>query len=218
MSRPASNDPRSKFRVRMLGRVVVVSTAVGVSVGVIGDSAGAAKKSKTTATTIPAPIGNLAGLKPSTVALEGGGSFPEVAFDVRYKDARGKDKTFCGCALLAVTSPQQQQGLMRRRDLGGYDAMIFSFAGDTNGQFYMKTVPMDLSIGFFSDKGKEVGRADMKSEGDCGQTCPLYGPKSFYRSAVEVQKGKLASIGLVPGARLSYGGPCTKKNNRPIVK
>jgi uncharacterized membrane protein (UPF0127 family) len=157
-------------------------------------------------------------LKASTIPLDVGGTFPEVGFEVGYNDPKGKPKTFCGCALLAATSSQQEQGLMHRKDLGGYDAMIFSFPTSIQAQFYMKTVPIDLSIGFFSENGKEVGRADMKSEGDCGNTCPLYGPKQPFRTAVEVQKGNLAKIGLIPGARLSYGGPCTKKNNRNIAK
>lgn len=171
----------------------------------------AAPQAKASATTTPPPIGVLTNLKPSKVKLfDGSDFFDEVAFRVRYKNAKGLEKVILGCALAALTSAQQSQGLMQRKDLAGYDAMIFSFPTDINGGFWMKTVPMDLSIGWFDANGKEVGRADMKREGDCGDQCPVYSPGVSYRTAVEVPKGRLAKLGLVPGAVLSYGGPCRR--------
>ena len=53
--------------------------------------------------------------------------FGEVRFLLTGSD--GKDREFC--ALLADTEPLREQGLMGRSDLGGYDAMLFSWTEDS---------------------------------------------------------------------------------------
>ena len=105
------------------------------------------------------------------------------------------------CALLAETAQQQAKGLMDRTDMGGYDAMIFRFAEDTTGPFYMKNTPMPLSIAWFDGDGKFVSAADMEP---ClnRRSCPTYPAAGPYRYAVEVPKGSLDALGIGPGSRL----------------
>ena len=105
------------------------------------------------------------------------------------------------CALLAETAQQQAKGLMGRTDMGGYDAMIFKFAEDTSGTFYMKDTPMPLSIAWFDAEGRFVSSTDMEP---ClnQRTCPTYAAEGPYRFAVEVPKGQLGSVGIGPGTRL----------------
>jgi uncharacterized membrane protein (UPF0127 family) len=111
------------------------------------------------------------------------------------------------CALLAETEAQHQQGLKGRTDLSGYDGMVFRFATDVSGAFYMRTVPVPLSIAWFSASGALVGTADMAPCGD-RDDCPLYGPNRSYRYAIEVLEGGLPRLGVGPDARLELLGAC----------
>jgi uncharacterized membrane protein (UPF0127 family) len=111
------------------------------------------------------------------------------------------------CALLAETQAQQEQGVMGRRDLSGYDAMLFRFAADTTVAFYMRTVPVPLSIAWFNAAGQLVGTADMAACGD-RPDCPLYGANTAFRYALDVLEGDLPRLGVRPGARLEVLGRC----------
>jgi uncharacterized membrane protein (UPF0127 family) len=112
------------------------------------------------------------------------------------------------CALLAETAQQQARGLMDRTDMGGYDAMIFRFASDTTGSFYMKDTLMPLSIAWFDEGGRFVSSTDMEP---ClnQRTCPTYAATGPYRYALEVPKGQLGSLGIGPGTRLVVSSATT---------
>ena len=112
------------------------------------------------------------------------------------------------CALLAETAQQQAKGLMGRTDMGGYDAMIFKFAADTSGTFYMKDTLMPLSIAWFDADGRFVSSTDMEP---ClnQRTCPTYAAEGPYRFAVEVPKGQLGAVGIGPGTRLVISNAST---------
>ena len=154
------------------------------------------------------------GSKPSTPATldtdalptlpEAFKEFASVSFAV--SDDSGS-REFEGCALLAHTRLQTQQGLMRQRNLGGYDAMIFRFDETTSGPFYMKGVSIPLSIAWFGENMKFVSSADM-APCPSGDNCKLYQPKAPYRYAVEVLEGDLDSLGIRGDSTLSLGGPC----------
>ncbi len=112
------------------------------------------------------------------------------------------------CALLAETGAQQSLGLMNRTDIGGYDGMLFTFASDTTGSFYMKDTPLPLSIAFFDASGLFVSTTDMAP---CihQSSCPTYAAARPYRWALEVPEGALPRLAIGPGTRLVAGGPCT---------
>jgi uncharacterized membrane protein (UPF0127 family) len=153
--------------------------------------------------------GALDGLKASSVKLfDGSGAYREVRFTVTKK---AKKKAFFeGCAMLAVAAAEHAQGMMQRTNFAGYDAMIFHFADTTDGAFWMKTVPMDLSVAWVDGTGGVVATAAMKREGNC-TNCPIYAPGASYRTAVEAPAGGLARLGLATvgdGSVLAYGGPC----------
>jgi uncharacterized membrane protein (UPF0127 family) len=156
--------------------------------------------------------GALEGLRASTVKLfDGSGAYREVRFTVTKK---GKAKSFFeGCAMLAVAAAEHAQGMMQRTNFAGYDAMIFHFDTTTDGAFWMKTVPMDLSVAWVDGMGAVVATAAMKREGDC-TNCPIYAPGAAYRTAVEAPVGGLGRLGLAKvgdGSVLAYGGPCRAK-------
>ena len=134
------------------------------------------------------------------------GDFPEIAF--RIEGGAAAQATAARCALLAETWAQQGLGLMNRTDLGGYDGMLFKFASDTNGSFYMKDTPLPLSIAFFDATGDFVSTTDMAP---CihQPSCPTYSAARPYRWALEVPQGALPRLAIGPGTRLVTGGACT---------
>lgn len=214
------------FRLALLGplsALVVFSAGCGTA----SPSASAATTSATKAPVASATRTAVAGaspkaftsLKSSSVNLfDGSGAFAEVRFTVTpaKKRAGGLKGVFEGCALLARNAAEHAQGMMQRSNFAGYDAMIFHFEQPSNGAFWMKTVPMDLSIAWVDGLGKVVYTAEMKGEGDC-TNCVIYDPKSIYRTAVEAPPKGLARLGLdqvSDGSVLAYGGPCKKSPGR----
>lgn len=108
------------------------------------------------------------------------------------------------CALLAETHRQIAQGLMHRRDLAGYDGMLFVFDREVDSGFWMKDTLLSLSIAWFDADGRFVSSADMEPCGD-QRVCPTYNATGPYRYALEVLQGDLAELGIGPGSRLVLG-------------
>lgn len=82
---------------------------------------------------------------------------------------------------------EQSYGLMYRRWLAPDRGMAFLFESDIDASFYMKNTLIPLTIAFFDSTGRIVGVMDMEP---CEQDpCPLYGPDSSYRGALEVNQG-----------------------------
>ena len=146
-------------------------------------------------------------LQPAAAARTPVEGFGQIGFRIEETNIRGATAAD-RCALLAETARQQGQGLMNRRDLSGYDAMIFDFKGETTTQFYMKDTPMPLSIAWFDASGRFVSATDMSP---ClGQAeCPFYPAAGPYRYALEVPKGGLAALGAGPGSRLVLTPACS---------
>lgn len=111
------------------------------------------------------------------------------------------------CALLAESDVQLSRGLMGRRDLSGYDGMIFRFANDTTSGFYMRDVPMPLEIAWFDSAGRLVSTAEMAP---CPDTdgCPTYPPAGPFRFALEVESGGLDRLGVQGDTVLVLGERC----------
>lgn len=134
--------------------------------------------------------------------------FGEVAF--RVVPAPGSAAPSARyCALLAETGAQVSRGLMGRRDLAGYDAMIFRFSSDSTGSFYMRDVPIPLTVAWFDAGGRFISSADMEP---CAnrEGCPLYPAARPYRLALEVPAGGLGRLGIGPGSVLEAGGACSR--------
>ncbi len=129
--------------------------------------------------------------------------FDQIGFSVRGADGR----TSRHCGLLALTAAQQDQGLMNRTDLAGYDGMLFQFVAPTTTQFYMKDTLIALSIAWFDAAGHFVSATDMTPCGSAA-VCPLYHADGPYTVALEVARGQLASIGVGAGSTISVGGSC----------
>ena len=127
--------------------------------------------------------------------------YTETAFRV----APGPGLTHC--ALLADTEAKRQRGLMGRRDLAGYDGMLFVFPTDTSRTFYMRNTPIPLSIAWFDANGRFLGGTDMTPCPD-RVGCPTYASPRAYRQALEVAKGGLGALGIGAGTHITVGGSC----------
>ena len=85
---------------------------------------------------------------------------------------------------LALTSAQQQRGLMFRRKAPA-DGMLFVFPRATSGGFWMKNTLVPLTIVFFDTAGKSVRRLTMTP---CRKDpCAIYDPERQYRYALELR-------------------------------
>ena len=84
---------------------------------------------------------------------------------------------------LALTSAQQQHGLMFRKR-APKDGMLFVFALPTSGGFWMKNTLVPLKIVFFDTRGKAVRSFVMTP---CRKDpCHIYDPGRQYRYALEL--------------------------------
>ena len=128
--------------------------------------------------------------------------FQQIGFTVRAAD--GATARYCG--LLALTTAQQDQGLMYRTNLAGYDGMLFQFIDPTTIEFYMKDTVIPLSIAWFDAGGHYVSATNMAP---CQTAvCPLFGAAAPYTVAIEVLEGGLGHLGIGPGSTLTVGGAC----------
>ena len=88
---------------------------------------------------------------------------------------------------IAETPAQQERGLMYRRHLAARSGMVFVFASDTRGAFWMKNTLIPLSIAFYDGDGRILRILDMRP---CRVAqCPTYDPKVAFRGALEVNRG-----------------------------
>ena len=101
---------------------------------------------------------------------------------------------------MADTPALRAQGLMGVTDLGGRDGMLFVFAEDVSGGFWMKDPLIPLDIAFFDADGVLV---DLLTMVPCeSDPCPIYTPAGAYRYAIETDVGRWEAIdqpGLVVG-------------------
>lgn len=217
-----SDDTRRRAAVAAVVAVLALGTACrggeslssASTTGVIGASPSSSSPAGTSAPdTTSSPAGSSpAAASPTTTSSPTGTSrqrvpvagFGEVAFTVTPAGA-GPAARYC--ALLAENDQQRARGLMGRWDLSGYDAMVFRFESDSTSAFYMRNVPVALSIAWIAADGRFVSATDMAPCPD-REGCPLYGPAGPYRLAVEVLQGGLARLGVADGSKLTVGGAC----------
>jgi hypothetical protein len=84
--------------------------------------------------------------------------------------------------------------------------MVFRFDGPWTGGFYMFRTVVPLSIAFLAADGSLVSTADMEP---CPATdasaCPTTFAAGPYVHAIEVERGGLERLGIVPGATVQLG-------------
>lgn len=116
------------------------------------------------------------------------------------------------CVLHAETAAQRARGLMDVTDptLGGYDGMVFTYAQDNEGSYWMKDTPLPLSLAYVAGDGTVITTHDMDPCPEGVEPCPSYPPDGPYRAVLEVPLGGFPALGLTAGgpARVELGGAC----------
>lgn len=138
---------------------------------------------------------------PARVLIPG---FDELAIEVDPGDGSG---LLAWCLLAARTGEQRARGLMGVTDLQGYPGMAFVYDEDSQNSFYMRSVPMPLSIAWIDSDGELVSTTDMAPCED-REGCPTYPSGGDYRLAIEVPQGDLAQLGIITGSHTRVAGPC----------
>jgi uncharacterized membrane protein (UPF0127 family) len=85
--------------------------------------------------------------------------------------------------------------------LGGYDGMLFRFADDVEGGFYMRNTAQPISIAYLDGAGAVVSIAEMTPCEDV-EGCDPYPADGPFRRTIEVPAaaGGVAALGVEPGA------------------
>jgi uncharacterized protein len=113
------------------------------------------------------------------------------------------------CAWLADTEALRDRGLMDVGSMGKADAMVFRFNEPTNVAFYMYRTILPLTVVFVSAAGQVSDLVDMEPCPDRDAAkCPRYQASAPYQTAVEVPKGKAASLGFSVGSTVDYRSNC----------
>ena len=88
---------------------------------------------------------------------------------------------------VADTPSKIEKGLMFVGRLPENEGMLFVFARQVYGGFWMKNTFIPLSIAFLDADGRILKILDMVP---CiGDNCPIYNPNLFYYYAIEVNLG-----------------------------
>jgi uncharacterized membrane protein (UPF0127 family) len=101
---------------------------------------------------------------------------------------------------IADTDERREFGLMFRETLPPNSGMVFLYATDQTGGFWMKNTLIPLSIAFWDDRGRIVRILDMDP---CrADPCPVYEPTVTYRGALEVNQGAFRRWNVEEGDRI----------------
>lgn len=178
--------------------VTVVATGVILAACSAADGAETTSSAETTSgpeTTSSADVGDVTttvaaapvvpegfGIVPARVTPPDGGSPCEV------------------CLWVADSDELRRRGLMGVTDLGGSDGMAFVYDEPRTTSFTMRNTVMALSIAFYDADGRFLDAFDMEP---CrAEPCASYPTPSGFTVAVEVPRGELDELEMVPGSRL----------------
>jgi uncharacterized membrane protein (UPF0127 family) len=113
------------------------------------------------------------------------------------------------CAWVADTEALRDRGLMDVGSMGQADAMVFRFNEPTDVAFYMYKTILPLTVVFVSAAGRVSDIIDMEPCPDKDAAkCRRFQASAPYQTAVEVPKGKAASLGFSVGATVDYRSNC----------
>jgi uncharacterized protein len=105
-------------------------------------------------------------------------------------------------ALVAEAAEDRQRGLMHVPHLPDGTGMLFVFADDRTGGFWMKDTLVALDIAFVDAAGTIVAIVAMDP---CDEDpCPVHEPGAAYLTALEVPQGWFDAAGVAVGDELSW--------------
>lgn len=95
---------------------------------------------------------------------------------------------------LALTDIERSRGLMGCRKLEPNEGMIFVYPAPNTRAFWMKNVPVDLDIGFFSSAGKLLEVYTMRAY----DTETLYSKSDDIQFCLEMPRGWFEKNNILP--------------------
>ena len=98
---------------------------------------------------------------------------------------------------LAVSADERRRGLMDRSSLPERSGMLFLYRENSRRGFWMKDTLIPLSIAFLDARGRVLRILDM--EPCTRDPCPVYEAGIAYRSALEMNQGAFARLGIEVG-------------------
>lgn len=105
--------------------------------------------------------------------------------------------------LVADTPAERRHGLMDVEHLPDGVGMLFVYAGNRTGGFWMKDTLVPLSIAFLDADGRILEILDMAPCPPDATACPTYRPEHAYRYALEVPRDWFGRVGVRPGDRVT---------------
>jgi uncharacterized protein len=99
---------------------------------------------------------------------------------------------------LAVLEPEQERGLMERRDLGADDGMIFVYPKPQQMHFWMHNTPTPLDMGYFDHDGVLVEIYPMLPFDER----TIDSRSKAIQFPLEMNQGWYSANGVKPGARI----------------
>ena len=98
----------------------------------------------------------------------------------------------------ADTSDKQALGMMFREHLADYHGMLFLFPVESRRSFWMKNTRIPLDIFYFDEKRQLLNVAENARP--CrSQSCPRYLSEGPAMYVLELNGGKAAELGVLPG-------------------
>ncbi|MCC7078304.1 MAG: DUF192 domain-containing protein [Acidimicrobiia bacterium] len=122
-------------------------------------------------------------------------SFGTEAVDLTAHGGPGAPRRIC--LLVADTPDQRHIGLSARRDLDGFDGMLFVFEDESDHRFWMRDTHIPLDLVPVDDEGRVIDVIPMEPCAGGGD-CPTYSPRKPYGLALELPQGDLAAWGFEP--------------------
>lgn len=175
--------PAARMTLLVLSATVVLAACSG------GGSDGAAPSAS-------APVAARSPTAAPLPTLEASEPFSTARITLRGPDGEALDVP----VYVAATSAQRAMGLMGREDLPDGTGMVFTYANDNQGPYYMYRTLLALSIAFYDDQGRIAAVLDMEPcTADTPSDCELYDPGVTYRGALEVEQGWFAQQGVGEG-------------------
>jgi uncharacterized membrane protein (UPF0127 family) len=102
---------------------------------------------------------------------------------------------------IADTASRRSRGLMFRQSLPAEEGMIFLFAADSSGGFWMKDTFVPLSIAYIDSAGVIITIRDMEP-----LSTAIVSPSGPYRWALEMNQGWFAASGVEVGDSVRFTG------------
>jgi hypothetical protein len=99
---------------------------------------------------------------------------------------------------MAVSWPQQEQGLMFRKTLAPNEGMLFDFGKEQETSFWMKNTLIPLDMLFIKANGT-IARVAANAKPLSEVSIPSYEP---VRAVLEIAGGRAAQLGIKPGDKV----------------